>query len=90
MPKSGVELRDLARAAIEEAAAMDGIYSEGFARRVYGQALAATGAPRSAIDEQFAASVKCFDRGGAVLESARTHSWWGEVHAGRGNGASQP
>lgn len=80
----------LARAAIEEAAAMDGIYSEGFARRVYGQALAATGAPRSAIDEQFAASVKCFDRGGAVLESARTHSWWGEVHAGRGNGASQP
>ena len=80
----------LARAAIEEAVAMDGIYSEGFARRVCGQALAATGAPRSAIDEQFAASVECFDRGGAALESARTHALWREVHAGGGNGASEP
>ena len=57
----------LAHAAIEDAVAVDGLYSEGFARRVCGQALAATGAPRSAIDGQFASSVECFDRGGRPL-----------------------
>ena len=70
----------LARTAIGLAAAVGGVFSKGLAHRACAQAMLAAGdAPRADIDEQFAASIDHFTRGGAVLELARTYALWGHA-----------
>jgi len=75
---------ELARAAIVYAAAMGSIYGEGLARRACAQALSVLGDRQHEVDEQFAASVDLFSRGGASLEMARTYALWGDSNAGHG------
>jgi tetratricopeptide (TPR) repeat protein len=70
----------LARAAIDLAGSIGGIYGGALARRVCGAALFAAGeAPRASIDEQFSASIELLEQGGATLELARTHARWGHA-----------
>lgn len=77
----------LAQQAVTLAESCDGILAEGWAQRVWGQAAAkAEGESRNEqVDEHLARSLELFERGGAVLEAARTRVAWGKVLQARGN-----
>lgn len=76
----------LAEQAVALAQSCDGIFAEGWAQRVWAQAAAAEGSSQNEqVDEHFARSLELFERGGAVLEAARTRVAWGKVLQARGN-----
>ena len=76
----------LAGLAVAQAQLSDGIFAEGWAQRVWAQAGAkAEGASQAEqVDEHFARSLELFERGGAVLEAARTRVAWGSALQARG------
>lgn len=76
----------LAEQAVAQAQACDGIFAEGWAQRVWGQAgFKAASASREQVDERLARSLELFEQGGAVLEAARTRVAWGQVLQARGS-----
>lgn len=76
---------ELAQSAAIEARAAGGLFSEGVAQRVWGQALAAVDRPGlTQAEEHFTASLELFEQASAAIEAARTHLLWGEVLLQRG------
>jgi tetratricopeptide (TPR) repeat protein len=76
----------LAEAAVEEAQATGGIFSEGIAQRVWGQALATVnGSGDAQAEVHLEKSLKLLEEGEAVIEVARTHVALGQVLRARGN-----
>jgi class 3 adenylate cyclase/tetratricopeptide (TPR) repeat protein len=76
----------LAQAASEVAQAVDGVFAEGLAHRVWGQALAATAPPQWAEAEaHLAKSLRLLESGEVRLEAARTHVAWGKLCRHRGD-----
>jgi tetratricopeptide (TPR) repeat protein len=77
----------VAEQAVALAQSCDGIFAEGWAQRVWGQASAKVGGGRQKdeVDGHLARSLELFERGGAVIEAARTHVAWGKAMAQRGN-----
>lgn len=80
------EALGLAKQAVTFAHAVGGLFAEGVAERVWGQALAAV-QPALWDDAvaHLAASLRCFEEGGARLEAARTHVAWGRLLRDRGD-----
>jgi tetratricopeptide (TPR) repeat protein len=76
----------LAEQAVALAQACDGIFAEGWAQRVWGQASATAegGRQNDEVDGHLARSLELFERGGAVIEAARTRVAWGQVLQARG------
>jgi hypothetical protein len=77
----------LARAGqvVATAQSFGGILAEGWARRIWAQALAELTPPRwEGAEEELAKSVRLLEAGGAVIEAARTHVAWGQVLKARG------
>jgi tetratricopeptide (TPR) repeat protein len=73
------EAAALAEEAVEMARGIGGIFAEGMARQVWGEALA-TGAGRmDEAEAHFAAALELFDAGGALLPAAHLHQAWGRV-----------
>jgi DNA-binding SARP family transcriptional activator len=68
----------LAHAAVAAARASDVIFSEGLARRVWGEALAQQG-DLDGANAQLAEAVRLFEAGGARLELARAGLIWGNA-----------
>jgi len=81
------EALELARAAVHYARSVDGVLAEGVAQRVWGQVLAETDRAerKDELDAHFAESLRRFEEGDAVLETARTHVAWGKILRGRGD-----
>ncbi len=77
---------ELAEHAVAEARRAGGVFSEGIAQRVWGQALAglAPSEYREAASH-LEQSLELFEEGEAVIEAARTHVAWGRVLAQRGH-----
>jgi tetratricopeptide (TPR) repeat protein len=76
---------ELAEQAAARGQQMGGLYSQGLAHRVWGQALAAHQPPRSAeAEKHFAESLRLFEAGQARLEAARTRLAWGKMLRERG------
>ncbi|MGE5264581.1 MAG: hypothetical protein ACM3S0_14470 [Acidobacteriota bacterium] len=76
----------LAEAAVVEAQTTGGVFSEGIAQRVWGQALAIVNGPDDAQAEaHLQKSLMLFEEGEAVIEAAHTHFAWGKVLRARGN-----
>ena len=65
-----------AEAAVRVAQAAGGIFAEGLAHRIWGQALAALGSPAEA-EEHLGRSVTLLETGECLVEVARTHAAWG-------------
>jgi class 3 adenylate cyclase/tetratricopeptide (TPR) repeat protein len=79
----------LAEQAIGIAQKMDGIFAEGLARQVQGQALAALDPPRwDEAEAQLKESLCLLESGQNQVEAARTHLAWGSVCLERGNHAA--
>lgn len=76
----------LAEEAATLAQACEGIFAEGWAQRVWGQASTeAEGvSQKEEVDGHLARSLELFERGGAVIEAARTRVAWGQVLQARG------
>ena len=76
----------LAEQAVALAQSCDGIFAEGWAQRVWGQASANAegGRQNDEVDGHLARSLELFERGGAVIEAARTRVAWGQVLQARG------
>lgn len=75
-----------AEAAVELARAVDGVYGEGLAHRVWGQALAEESPPRwEEAERHLATSVHLLESGEVFLEAARTHVVWGQICRKRGD-----
>jgi len=67
---------------------MGGIFGEGLARQVWGEALAAMDPPRlDEAKEHFAAARDLFATGDAWLPSAHLHLAWGRLLLARGRAA---
>jgi len=80
---------DLAEQAAARGQQMGGLFSQGLAHRVWGQALAAHQPPRSAeAEKHFVESLRLFEAGQARLEAARTHLAWGKMLRERGDADS--
>ena len=76
----------LAEQAVGAAQAVGGIFAEGLAQRVWGQALAALDlACHGEAEEHLAASLRCFEEGEHRLEAARTRLAWGLLCRARGH-----
>ena len=76
----------LAEQAIDIAQNMDGIFAEGLARQVQGQALASLEPPRwDEAEDQLDKSLRLLKSGQIRVEAARTHVAWGSVCRDRGN-----
>jgi tetratricopeptide (TPR) repeat protein len=76
----------LAEQAVREANATGGIFSEGIAQRVWGEALvAASPSDESGAEVHLAKSLGLFEEGEAVIEAARTHVAWGKILHARGD-----
>jgi tetratricopeptide (TPR) repeat protein len=76
----------LAEQAVKIAQKMGGIFAEGAARRVWGQALAALTPPQwDEAEAQLAESLHVLESGQNRLEAARTHVAWGTVCRDRGD-----
>lgn len=74
------QARQLAEQAVAEAEATGGIFSQGIAERVWGQALAAATPPDyRAADTHLHRSAGLFEEGEAIIEAARTQLAWGQV-----------
>lgn len=79
----------LANAAILAAREAGGIFSEGIAQRVWGQALAASnGLNDLEADEHLQISLRLFEGGEAMIEAARTRLAWGNILCERGDADS--
>jgi class 3 adenylate cyclase/tetratricopeptide (TPR) repeat protein len=77
-----------AQGAIEMARAIGGIFGEGLAQRVWGQALARLSPPqREESDLHLASSLELFETGDCKLEVAHTHLAWGVLLRDRGDRA---
>jgi tetratricopeptide (TPR) repeat protein len=73
----------LADRTVEMAQSVGGIFAEGWARRIRGQALARLEPPRrKEAEEEFAESVRLFEACDARLEAARTRDAWGRSDEG--------
>jgi tetratricopeptide (TPR) repeat protein len=80
------EALNLAERAIGIARKMGGIFAEGLARQVRGQALAALDPPRlDEADDQLKESLRLLECGQHKVEAARTHVAWGSVCCDRGD-----
>jgi len=76
----------LAERAIGIAQKMGGIFAEGLARQVRGQALAALAPPRwDEAEAQLTESLRLLESGQHRVEAARTHVAWGSVCRDRGD-----
>ena len=76
----------LAERAVGIAQEMGSIFTEGMARRAWGQALAALVPPRGdEAEAQLAHSLRLLEEGQVRLEAARTHVAWGAVCRDRGH-----
>lgn len=76
----------LAEEAVTFAKTLEGVFAEGLAERVWGQALAALQHPHwPEIEAHLAASLHAFEMGAAHLEVARTHVIWGAICRGHGD-----
>lgn len=76
---------ELAWQALDLAREAGGLYSEGIAERVLGQAFTASGPEKyPEAETHLAASVRAFETGGAVLFSAQSYSAWGDLAARQG------
>jgi len=74
-----------AEAAVELARAAGGLYGEGLAQRVWGQAMAEADPPLwEEAEVHLAASVQLLEAGEAFLEVARTRVVWGQICRKRG------
>ena len=73
------EARDLAQQAVTRSQAVGGLFAEGLAHRVWGQALAALGHGPEVVGEPLISSLSCFEEGEARLEAARTRVIWALV-----------
>lgn len=83
------EALSMAERALAIAQKMDGIFAEGWARRVQGQALAALASPRwGEAEDQLNESLCLFESGQHRVEAAYTHLAWGSVCRDRGNHAA--
>jgi tetratricopeptide (TPR) repeat protein len=79
------EAAALAEEAVEFARSMGGIFGEGLARQVWGEALAAADPPRmDEAEEHFAAARELFAAGEARLPAAHLHLTWGRLLLARG------
>jgi len=68
----------LAEEAVKFAQAIGGLFAEGLAHRVWGQALASLNSPRwDEVEVHFTASLHALDSCEAIPEVARTHLLWG-------------
>lgn len=75
-----------AEVAVELARSVDGVYGEGLAHRVWGQALAEDSPPRwEEAEIHLATSVQFLESGEVFLEAARTHVVWGQICRKRGD-----
>jgi tetratricopeptide (TPR) repeat protein len=80
------EALNLAEQAVGIARKMGGIFAEGWARRVQGQALATLAPPRwDEAEEQLRESLCLLESGQNRVEAAYTHLAWGSVCSDRGN-----
>jgi tetratricopeptide (TPR) repeat protein len=80
------EALNLAERAVGIARKMGGIFAEGWARRIQGQALAALAPPRwDEAQDQLKESLRLLDSGQHRVEAAYTHLAWGSVCRDRGN-----
>jgi tetratricopeptide (TPR) repeat protein len=80
------EAFNLAELAVGIARKMGGIFAEGWARRVQGQALAALAPPRwDKAEDQLKESLLLLESGQNRVEAARTHVAWGSVCRDRGD-----
>jgi len=82
------EAAALAEEAVAFARSMGGIFGEGLARQVWGEALAAMDPPRAdEAEEHFAAARDLFATGDAWLPAAHLHLAWGRLLLARGRAA---
>ena len=80
------EALKLAERTIGNARKMGGIFAEGWARRVQGQALTALAPPRwDEAEDQFKESLRLFESGQHRVEAAYTHLAWGHACCDQGN-----
>ncbi|MBI5304292.1 MAG: hypothetical protein HY868_19320 [Chloroflexi bacterium] len=70
---------ELARQAVALAESLGGVFARGMAERVWALALAQQRAPRAEIESHLQASLRAFETGEAMLDSARTHAAWGRI-----------
>jgi tetratricopeptide (TPR) repeat protein len=78
------EAQALAQQAVTLAKSVNGLFGEGEAERVWGQALAACEPERwDDAEAHLSASVRALEAGDARLEAARTQVVWGRLLAGR-------
>jgi tetratricopeptide (TPR) repeat protein len=83
------EAFSLAERAIGIARKMGGIFAEGWARRIQGQALAALAPPRwDEAEDQLKESLRLLESGKIRVEAAYTHLAWGNVCRNRKNHAA--
>jgi hypothetical protein len=83
------EALTLAGQTVAMAQSIGGIFVEGWARRIWAQALAKQESPPwDEVEEQLAESVRMHESGEARLEAARTHVVWGQLRQTRGDAAS--
>jgi tetratricopeptide (TPR) repeat protein len=76
----------LAEQAVTIAQSLDSIGYQGWAQRVWGQALAALHPPRwDEAEVHLAESLRLIESGEAVIEAARTHVAWGLLCRARNN-----
>jgi DNA-binding SARP family transcriptional activator len=76
----------LAEQAVSITQSIDSIGFQGWAQRVWGQALAALTPPRwDEAESHLAESLRLFESGEAVVEAARTHVAWGLLCRARNN-----
>lgn len=77
---------NVARTAVQTAQSVGSVFSEGLARRVWGEALVRLSPPQWAEAEQHLSdSVQLLESGQIMLEAARVRMAWGHICAARGN-----
>lgn len=80
------EALTLAQRAAEMAQSVDGLFAQGHAHRVWGQALATSASPLwDEVESHMATSFQSFEAGQGHVEAARTQVAWGELCRRRGN-----
>ncbi|MFC1820828.1 hypothetical protein ACFLZG_07085, partial [Thermodesulfobacteriota bacterium] len=80
------EALSMAERAVAIAQKMGGIFAEGWARRIQGQALVALAPPRwSEAEDQFKESLHLLESGQNRVEAAYTHLAWGHACRDQGN-----
>jgi tetratricopeptide (TPR) repeat protein len=83
------EALQLAERAVARARAVRGLWAEGYAQRVWGQALAAVDPPQwDEAEAHMRESLRLLDECGASLEAAQTHVAWAMLRRARGDAAA--